>query len=438
MANQKIFCNVPWTNTHIYWDGSFGACCFESHRPYSDDQWQQFNLNNLTVSEWHNSAPMKQMRQEITANTPLSQCQGCYYQESHGYESRRVKENFKSVIFTEKAFDKSYKQSNWFSRFESAKSYAEISAPMDWHVDLGNECNLSCKMCSPRASSLFASKYRSWGIETEKRKNWTNDDTSWDNFLISIDQTPLNRLHFMGGEPMLSKRFRTLVKYLLEHERTEISLSFVTNGTILDQEFIDDLKKFRSFDLEISLESFSDNNHYIRQGLGKSTTQTVANIKALVSQQTDKFHVILRSVPQLLNINNYHEYIQWAWDHQVAVQGIPLITPAYLAIDVLPHGLRQTLIPNYERIKQHIYDRKSTSFSALVTGRDVSRLDMQLIRECDAIITWLRAPEPHNVMALRAELASWMMRWDHEFDLDARDFYPEYSDFFDSIGYAKV
>jgi MoaA/NifB/PqqE/SkfB family radical SAM enzyme len=438
MANQKIFCNVPWTNTHIYWDGSFGACCSEEHRPYADPAWATYNLKNLTISEWHNSEPMKQMRQQILGDESLTQCQGCYHEESHGYESRRIKENFKSVIFTEQAFDKSYEQSNWCDRFESAKSHSDMASPIDWHVDLGNECNLACKMCNPSASSIIASKYRIWGLGSDSRKNWTNDDNSWRNFITSVDQTPINRIHFMGGEPMLSKRFRSLVKYLLDTGRTEISLSFVSNGTICDQELMDHLKKFRSFDMEISLESFSDNNHYIRQGLGNSTAQTVDHIKMLVSQQTDKFHVILRSVPQLLNVNNYHEYINWAWDHQVAVQGIPLTSPAYLAINVLPPDIKQPLITEYQKVKRHIQNHKSTDFATLATGRDVSRLDIQLMRECDAIIDLLRAPEPDNVTELRAELATWMMRWDSEFDLDARDFYPEYLEFFDSIGYAKV
>jgi sulfatase maturation enzyme AslB (radical SAM superfamily) len=438
MANQKIFCNVPWTNTHIYWDGSFGACCSEKNRPYANSEWATYNLKNLTINEWHNSVPMKQMRQGILGHEPLPQCQGCYHEESHGYESRRIKENFKSVIFTEQAFDKSYDQTSWHDRFESAKSHSDVADPIDWHVDLGNECNLACKMCHPGASSIIASKYRTWGLPADFRKNWTNDDESWRNFITSIDNTPVNRIHFMGGEPMLSKRFRTLIKYLLGAGRTEISMSFVTNGTIYDQEIIDDLKKFRSFDLEISLESFSDNNHYIRQGLGDSTARTVNNIRMLISQQTEKFHVILRSVPQLLNVNNYYEYIQWAWDHQVAVQGIPLIRPAYLAINVLPPDIKQFLIPRYQKVKQYIQNHKSTDFATLTTGRDVSRLDLQLLRECDAIITLLQAPEPENVWSLRAELASWMMRWDNEFDLDAREFYPEYLEFFNSIGYAKV
>jgi hypothetical protein len=239
----------------------------------------------------------------------------------------------------------------------------------------------------------------------------------------------------MGGEPMISKRFKQLVDYLIDKKRTNISISFVTNGTILDQEFINKLKRFRSFDLEVSIESVHENNHYIRQGLGPITDTVKRNIEILSAQQTDTFKVVLRSVPQLLNINNYHDYIMWAWEHRLPVQGIPLTGPAYLAINVLPMDIRKKFIANYEQVKSQIQQQSNRSIQMLATGRDVSRLDIQLATECDAIIQLLNKPCPANVDELRKDLASWMIRWDKEFDLNANDFYPEYRAFFQSIGY---
>jgi MoaA/NifB/PqqE/SkfB family radical SAM enzyme len=291
-------------------------------------------------------------------------------------------------------------------------------------------------MCRPVASSVIAGKYKKWNMEFPERKNWTSDSQAWDNFIASVDSSTIRRMHFMGGEPMLSKRFKELVDYLIATERNKtMSISFVTNGTILDQQFIDKLKTFKTFDIEISLESFSDNNHYIRQGLGNSTQLTVNNIKTLSAQQTDKFHVVLRSVPQLLNVNNYNEYIDTAWELQLPIQGIPLITPYYLAIKVLPLQLRQTFIDRYQQVIYKIKKNPLTKFTTFTTGRDVSRLDLQLVNEAEAIIRMLQEPEPDNVLELRAELCSWLQRWDNEFGLTAYDYYPEYQEFLQNIGY---
>ncbi len=432
MAHQSIFCNVPWTNVHIYWDGSFGACCSESHKPYSSGS---YNLRDMTVQDWYNAPPMQALRKNIQGSNQLSLCNRCYHQENNGYESRRIKENFKSVIFTKQAFDKSFQQSPWYNRFVSALDTANQSAPIDWHVDIGNECNLACKMCNPSASSLIASKYKKWNIATDTQKNWVNDPNSWNNFIASVDATPINRLHVMGGEPMLSKKFKELVDHLIKTNRTDMSISFVTNGTIQDQEFIDKLKTFRSFDIEISIESFENNNHYIRQAIGESTAPTIKHIQSLISQQTDTFHVVLRSVPQLLSINTYDQYIKWAWDSKVAIQGIPLIAPHYLAINVLPCELKQQLIQKFVKVKEYIQQSPQTSFNTLVTGRDVSRLDLQLIDECNAMISLLNQSEPSNVKDLRVQLSQWLMQWDKEFNLNAYEFYPEYAEFLNEIQY---
>jgi sulfatase maturation enzyme AslB (radical SAM superfamily) len=427
MANQTVFCNVPWTNLHIYWDGSFGACCSERHAPHSDSV--KYNIKNMSVSDWYSEIPMQTMRTQIKSDTMLSQCEGCYKEETIGYESRRIKENFKSVIFTKQAFNKSYAQSPMHRAFESTTI---DRLPIDWHVDLGNECNLACKMCNPRASSKISSIFNKWKIlEETANRNWTQDPVAWQNFLDSIMLVPnLNRLHFMGGEPLLNKKFLELLDFLLENKRQAISISFVTNGTVMNQLVVDKLKQFSSCDIEISLESISNNNHYIRQA--SNTATILKTISELSAQQTDTFHVVLRSVPQLLNINNYDQYISWAWNLKLPIQGIPLIRPDYLQIAVLPFDLRQTFIKRYENAKNAI---PQNAVIGLSTGRNVGALDTLLRRECDAMIAMLSDPEPTNVLELRKELAEWLMRWDKEFGLDARNYYPEYAEFLNDIQY---
>jgi len=67
MANQKIFCNVPWHQTHLYWDGSYGACCNESQKLPNQDA----NISDTSVIQWHNSDSMQQFRERILGDEPL-------------------------------------------------------------------------------------------------------------------------------------------------------------------------------------------------------------------------------------------------------------------------------------------------------------------------------------------------------------------------------
>ena len=427
MPNQQIFCNVPWNNTHIYWDGSFGMCCSERHAPHTEPQ--RYNLQNMTIPEWHQQEPMVNSRRAIMGNVALSECQGCYQEEAHGYESKRIKENFKSVIFTEQAFDRSYAQSPTRSVFEDA---ALTRSPVDWHVDLGNECNLACKMCTPRYSSKISNHYVKWQlIDQSKNNNWTTNPAAWQNFLDSVIATPdLNRIHFMGGETLLNKRLPEFLDFLISNNRTALSISLVTNGTVQRSDIIDQLKQFRRCDVEVSLESIHSNNDYIRQG--SSTAQVLDHIKILAAQQTDTFKVVLRSVPQLLNINNYDQYLLWAWRNMLPVQGGPLLSPRYLQIQVLPMALRQQLVAQYQQVKHTIGE---PAVVALATGRSTATLAQTLRRECDAMINMLNAPEPDDVAELRQQLAVWLQRWDREYRLDAHNYYPEYREFLDAIQY---
>jgi len=383
----------------------------------------------MTVSDWHKTEIMQTVRQDIRGTMPLSACAGCYHEEHNGYESRRIKENFKSVIFTEQAFERSYQQSPMHTVFENNQYQGN---PVDWHVDLGNECNLACKMCVPQYSSKVSQQYRKWNlIDTSKNSNWTLDPEAWQNFLNSIDATvKLNRLHFMGGEPLLNKRFPELLDYLIKQQRTNISISFVTNGTILNQDIVDRLKQFASCDIEVSMESISSNNEYIRQGIDNATV--LANVNYLLQQQSDKFHMVLRSVPQLLSINNYDQYIVWAWEQGLPIQGVPLTYPDYLQISVLPFDLRQSLIPKYQAVLDKI---GKPLVEKLATGRNPSTVQQTLTRECRAMINMLNAAEPNNVAELKQQLSTWLQRWDREYGLNAHDYYPEYREFLDAIQY---
>ena len=335
------------------------------------------------------------------------------------------------MIFTEQSFDRSYQQSTYYQDFQDNIT---VRQPRDWHVDLGNECNLACKMCEPRASSLISSMYQKWQLIPETaNRNWTQDPVAWSNFLRSLTRVPaLNRLHFMGGEPLLNKRFVELLDFLIDNGLQSTSISFVTNGTFINHAIFEKLKQFCSFDIEVSIESIGPNNHYIRQGA--DTDQIIGNIEWMADQQSDQFQLVLRSVPQLLNINNYDQYIRWAWKQRLVIQGNPLIDPAYLQIAVLPLALRQTFIPQYQTLRAELQLHNHTR-TTLNTGRNVKNLEMQLIRECESMIQMLAAPEPDNVQDLRKQLCHWLVRWDQEFELNAMDYYPEYQEFLNDIQY---
>lgn len=430
MANKDIFCAVPWHNSHLYWDGTYGACCSEKTKPLGPKQ----NLVDTDLTNWYNGEAMRDFRLRILADTKLPECEGCYREERYGHESRRIKENFKVAIFTKQAFEKSFQQSPWNNRFTAASTSGQTDKlPIDLHVDFGNECNLACKMCFPKTSSRIASFYTKWDLQFDKIKNWTDSETLYQKFLTNIKSIPkIKRIHIMGGEPLVNKKFHRFIDWLIDNNYKDLSISFVSNGTIINKNLIEKLKFFKSVDIEISLESIENNNHYIRQG--SSTDQVLNNIRKLLKYQSPFFNIVLRSVPQLLNVNNYFSYIDFAYENNLSIQSNILNEPEYLDIKILPKSIRLSLLPKYIEIKNKILSN-STQFQTLVTGRDPSRLNQQLVKECETIIAKLNESEPDDVDLLRKDLIFWLIKWDKEFNLNAFDFFPEYSEFLKEYGY---
>ena len=116
MANAKIFCNTPWYEINIYHDGSLGVCCQESRKIYNNNA-SQYNIQNMSLTDWFNSVPVREFRKAILSDIPTDICSRCHHEETVNRTSRRHRANQKSVIFTKDAFQDSYNQSPGYPHF---------------------------------------------------------------------------------------------------------------------------------------------------------------------------------------------------------------------------------------------------------------------------------------------------------------------------------
>ena len=77
----------------------------------------------------------------------------------------------------------------------------------------------------------------------------------------------------------------------------------------------------------------------------------------------------------------------------------------------------------------------SAQQDTIAFGSDPNRIAQVLLQETQSMLNLLQAPEPDNIQQLQTQLIEWMQRWDQEFDLDAREYYPEYAAWFAQMGY---
>jgi pyruvate-formate lyase-activating enzyme len=435
MPNQQIFCNTPWYELHIYWDGGFGICCQESHRLYQDSS--QYNIANMSIMQWFNSEPVRKFRTDILGATKLSECRRCYVEEQHGGNSRRLKSNLKSVIFTRQAFDQSFKQSPGYPVFSTNDKTQGTTTtyPIDLHIDLGNYCNLACKMCSAQASSTIASQEVKWGIDNSKQylgTDWTKDPKVWQSFKDQLLQIPdLKNIHFMGGETLLTNRFEDLVDWLIDHGRFEICFSFVTNGTVFRPDLIEKLKRFQRVGIEISIESIDEHNAYQRQGT--DTSVVLNHIKQYQTHcNNTSITVALRPAPSALTIGYYVGLLQFALDNQLVVKSNLCYEPRFLSAEILPTKTKLLYQTFYQDFLKQL-DQVDAGID--YNSSDPNNYQLIIKEQAEMCLAVLQTPEPLDYTSESKKLVQHCKKWDEIYGYNARVLYPELIEILDLYDY---
>lgn len=429
MTDSKIFCNTPWYEIHIYWDGGLGICCQEAHRLY---QGSDYNIAKVSLQQWFNAEPVQQLRQAVLGSKPVTACDRCYREEHLGGVSRRIRSNQKSAIF-QQAFDASFAQSPGRKHFDP--SGLTDSQPIDLHVDLGNFCNLACKMCTPQASSRIASQQVQWGIETSRQylgTDWTRDSAVWQSFLQQLLEIPaLNNIHLMGGETLLTDRFEQLVDWMLQHGRTDIGFSFVTNGTVFRPTLLEKLSKFRRVGIEVSIETVDQRNAYQRQGT--DTAQVLANLAQYQHHcNGSNITVSLRPAISLLTVGSFADLLRYALHHKLVVKSLMVNTPEFLQVSVLPDLVKQQYLLTYQTLLAEL--------AQWYAGPDINASDpnnyRQIVKQqVQLCVQALNQPAPANQTELQQQLVDHCRRWDQIYGLDARSIYPELQDLWNCYEY---
>lgn len=437
--DKDIFCNSPWYELQIYWDGSLGFCCQESHKLYPDDQSHYYNVKNMTIREWVESEPMRMARQSMHGSQKNSFCSLCYHDQKHSGTSRRHKCNQKSVIFTKTNFEQSYLQSPGYEKFEHSRTHngAFNEMPIDLHIDLGNYCNLACKMCIPQASSTIAVQEVKWG-NTEAKKfvgsDWTRDEKVWSKVLAELSGiSKLNNIHFMGGETLITDRFKDFINYMIASNRTNLNISFVTNGTTFDLELMTKLKQFNRVGIEISIETLTKHNEYQRQGT--DNTQVLENIDRYL-EFCNNTNITLTARPAIsaLTIGYYDTLLRYCLDRGIIIKSLWVMTPNFLNPQILPDHVKLAYLDKYYSLQQE-YDLINIDHNVDYNESDPHQLQRIVANQVTQCISMLQQPRFPDSDQLIKKMVAWCRKWDDIYGYNALDLYPELCNEFVNHGY---
>lgn len=436
IPDRRVFCNSPWYELHIYWDGALAFCCHATPRvPYDTQFKSQYNIKHMTIQQWYDSPPMRDARLRMFSDQRWDHCDACWHEESVSGTSRRHRSNQKSVIFHQ-AFDDSMVQSPSWPKFQhSAENLgAHADLPIDLHIDLGNYCNLACKMCNPQASSRIASQHQQWGILNTSAQDWTRDTTTWERFKQELLHIPqIKNIHFMGGETMIQPRFRDLVNTLLENDRTDVCMSFVTNGTYFDADLIQSLKSFKRVGIEVSIEATDQVNDYVRQGT--VTKQVLANIDQYMGAcDRSSISVALRPAPSLLTARSYWQVIELALQKRLIIKSNICTDPSFLRIELLPDDVKSLYLKSYIDLmhRWNLDDIKSLSD---INQSDPNNYRAMAMNQIRLMINLLQSPAPADQDHMLSLMVDHVKKWDPIYGFNACDIYPELVHVLQNHGY---
>lgn len=437
MPNKNIFCSAPWYELQIYWNGSLGFCCQESHRIHTDDQ--RYNVANMSIREWFDSPPMRAARLAMHGNSAISFCSRCYTEERHADTSRRHKSNQKSVIFTRSNFADSYAQSPGRQKFERSRLAAGSydGRPIDLHIDLGNYCNLACKMCRPLASSKIAAQYVKWGDQTADQHlltDWTRDEVTWHRVLTELAGVAnLRNVHFMGGETLITRRFEDFVDFMLAQGRTDLNFSFVTNGTTFNEPLMQKLLQFQRLGIEVSIETLTAHNAYQRQGT--DTAQVLLNMRRYLDHCDGEWSTLtVRPVISALTIGNYVSLLEHCLAEKIMVKSLLCTKPRYYDAVILPTEIKALYASRYQEfLCRHDLANEDTSQDYNESDpNQIRRVIKSQVMQC---LNILATDTPDDSEQALSDMVSWCRRWDTVHGLNARALYPEFQAILDANGY---
>ena len=261
------------------------------------------------------------------------------------------------------------------------ESMRQTSIKDGMQVALDFTCNFMCRICRPSLSSKWDATDENWSRFDKdhyyKEKNRKAFSLAQERFLNYIDLSRLKEVHIVGGEPFYSKKLLSFLKKI--PKRSKISIN--TNGSIFpEQKIINELQKFDSIQIDISIDAVGELAECIRYGTKWKHIET--NINRHISMWDEVF---IYSTISVLNVNKMNEVYDFAGGDEY-------------------HGGRSRInaltYPNFLRLEQiALSDRKEWGINDLKKLGDFNNIifsEVEIKKEHSKLVEFLNTCDKHQ------------------------------------------
>lgn len=310
---SKVFCDKPFNHNYIHTNGKMRLCCATIQDLPTDNNYNLFDANKHTIDEYWNSNRMKEIRRKMIAGEKIRDCERCYRQEEQGTKSLRATHGMEQFI-KDTLPDGTYQK--------NAKTM---------QIQMGNICNLKCKMCSQMYSHMHGMETRDIGKQDPEWLHWVKEQganvNNWTNELGIKQEWYKNeefksrmfehiskniiKLNVIGGEPTLIPEFYELFEYCDKQGTLgDKEVTIVTNLTNTNPKLTQWLPQLKTWSIWASIDGVGERTEYIRYP--SNWNKILESLEFYRNIPGGK--ITLSPAVQLLNIDQLDEIIQWWLD----------------------------------------------------------------------------------------------------------------------------
>ena len=330
--NEPIEC--PFVDgARTYWKNLVVPCC-----------WIQTDRSTnppKTLNDYENNHWIKSLKTNLKNGIKDDRCWKCWKNEKAGSYSLR-KEGLK--------FKESKKIDN--------KPFSFLD------LKLGNKCNLLCRMCDSHSSSSIDNELKNnlhlnWDISLDKY--YVHDYDVYENEKLyeeiksHVDE--IKTIKFTGGEPTLIKKVHELIGWLVENNYSKnIHIYLTTNNTNKSMKLYDDMKKFKSAQINVSVDGTDDYYNYIRYPF--TWDKFKKNLDNLKLYKSENFNVCLQTAVSVLNIMNVKDLEKWANQENIDIDFDHVYHPHWYNVLNLPKKSKKNIIKYLENADEKVIESK--------------------------------------------------------------------------------
>ena len=341
---DKLWCPIPWSHIAVKSNGALRIC---SHSQSGGNKNTLLEKDGRTlriddISEALNSDTLKDVRLKFLNNEWPEQCRRCKIEQESGKRSRN---QWEATMY-----DFTREDAESITLSDGAVTEQRV---LSMDLRLGNKCNLQCVMCYPgesnqwykiqeqiTGSKVFMIDDVTYSTDGHDHFEWCDQEEYYQ--LLTENAKYLQKIKFGGGEPWLVKQHLTLLNNLLDQGLAEnIELEYSINVTVVPQEFLRTIEKFKFVKLCCSVDGYGEVNEAIRYPTKWSVIEK--NLDFLDTGPPNSA-VFTSTTVSILNIEHFVTWMQWLESKQfkkintftfAGVVSHPVMNPKYLNLRLM-------------------------------------------------------------------------------------------------------